>query len=376
MNKLIIAPDSFKGSLPAVRVCDIIESAARRHFPQLAVTRMPVSDGGEGLVDALLFGAKGERVTVQVSDPLMREIQASYGILSTGEAVIEMAAASGLPLLAAGKRNPMYTTTYGTGQLILDALDRGCRKIILGFGGSATNDGGAGLAAALGIRFLDKDDQPVLNGDNLSRVVRIDAQTMAHGLSSCRISIACDIANPLYGPQGAAHVFGPQKGATPEQVTRLDGGLRILAELIHRQTGINMQEIPGAGAAGGAPVPLIAFANAQLVSGIELVLDRLDFDKDLETCDLVITGEGQTDAQSTMGKVVCGVGRRAKAAGVPVVVISGSLRAGYEGLYDEGITAVFSAVRGVCTLEQALVNAEENLRRSAEDIFRLIKASR
>lgn len=373
MKKIVIAPDSFKGTLTSVQVCEVIEKICCQYFPDLEIVKLPVADGGEGLVNAMLFSCPGEKVTATVKDPLMRDIEAGYGILADGTAVIEMASASGLPLLAVGERNVLRTTTFGTGQLIGDALHRGCRKFILGIGGSATNDGGAGMAAALGINYCDEVGRVILCGGDLSGIHRIDVTGMIDGLREAKFTIACDVNNPLYGPNGAACIYGPQKGATPEQVEYLDQGLMNLSRLIIGEYQIDLQKIPGSGAAGGIAAPLIVFTGAKLSPGVDVILDALDFERQLENCDLVITGEGRSDAQSGMGKLLSGVGRRSKANGVPVIAISGTLQQGYEGLYAEGIVAFFSTCREVCTLEQALENAQPNLERAAEDLFRLIK---
>ncbi len=373
MKKIIIAPDSFKGSLSSIEICKIVKDAALSIFPDLKVIEMPMADGGEGFVDAMLYPGRGKKFTVMVKDPLWRDVQATYGILDDHTAVIEMAAASGLPLLKDYERNAMKTTTFGTGQLILDALGRGCRKFILGVGGSATNDGGAGAAAALGIRYLDANRQVITCGEDLVALAKIDPSEMAQGLNESTITIACDVNNPLYGPNGAARIYGPQKGASPADIEVLDKGLRNLADVILQDCNIDLQQIPGTGAAGGITVPFISYVNAQLKSGVDIVLDSGKFDQKLHDCDLVITGEGCTDQQSSMGKALSGIARRAKYYGVPVVALSGSLKAGYDVLYEEGITAFFSTCRETSSLEDALTNARPNLLHTAEDVFRLIK---
>lgn len=374
MKKIIIAPDSFKGSLSSIEICEIVKDAALSIFPDLEVVEMPIADGGEGFVDAMLFPGRGKKHTVTVKDPLWRDIQASYGILSDGTAIIEMASASGLPLLKDHERNVLEATTFGTGQLIRDALQQGCRRFILGVGGSATNDGGAGAAAALGIRYLDASLQTITCGKDLIKLASINPSEMAQGLEESTFTLACDVNNPLYGPNGAARIYAPQKGASPADIAVLDEGLKKLTEVILHDRHIDLQKIPGIGAAGGIVVPFVSFVSAKLQSGVDIVLDSGSFDQNLQECDLVITGEGCTDHQSRMGKALSGVARRAKSNDVPVVAISGSLKSGYEGLYEDGITAFFSTCREVSSLEDALANAKPNLRRSAEDIFRLIKA--
>lgn len=373
MKKIIVAPDSFKGSLDAGRVCEIISEIARKYFPDTEIIQMPVSDGGEGLVDALLNAGGGDKIWVTVHDPLGREVESFYGLLKDGRAVIEMASASGLPRLAASERDVLKTSTFGTGELIKHAIESGVRECILGLGGSATQDGGAGAAAALGIRFLDEEGQLITSGGDLHRLAKIDTAQLIPGFRETHFIIASDVTNPLYGPSGAAAVFALQKGASQEQLPVLEAGLIRLAELIHAQTGIDLQNIPGSGAAGGLAVPFIAFGNAQVCQGLDVVLDAAQFDSHLKGCDLVITGEGRTDAQSAMGKVLGGVGQRCKAKGVPVIALSGALDEGYEQLYDWGITACFAAIRKSTTINDAMANAEDNLARAAEDLFRLIK---
>jgi len=337
------------------------------------MVQLPIADGGEGLVDALLLACGGEKIWAEVADPLGRPIQAFYGILGDGTAVIEMAAASGLPLLKDSEKDILKTSTYGTGQLIGDALKRGCRAFILGLGGSATNDGGAGAAAALGIRYLDREGNEIRSGGALNQLEQIDTSQLQAGLELARFKIACDVNNPLFGPNGAAHIYAPQKGAKPQHVELLDQGLQRLASVMLVQTGLDMQDVPGSGAAGGLAVPFLAFLQAELVPGLALVLEKVGFDDHLKGSDLVITGEGSTDAQSSMGKVLYGIGKRAAASGVPVIAISGALQPGYEKLYDHGITAMFAATRRVCSLEEAMKEAETNLRATAEDVFRMLK---
>ncbi len=373
MRKLIIAPDSYKGSLSASEICDIVAAEAELHFPALEIIKLPIADGGEGLVDALLYSGQGEKVWVKVKDALWRDIQAAYGILANGTAVIEMAAASGLPRLKDFERNVIEATTFGTGQLIQDALQRGCRELILGLGGSATNDGGAGAAAALGIRYLTADGQVIYSGKGLSSLARIDAAGIVDGLQEAHFAIACDVTNPLYGPNGAAAIYSPQKGASPEQAALLDQGLQTLAAVVLQAHRLDLQSIPGTGAAGGMVVPFLIYTNAEMKRGLDVVLEAVNFDRHLQGCDLVITGEGKTDSQSSMGKALSGIGRRARSKGVPVIAISGALQPGAERLYEDGITAMFSTCREVVPLETAMANAPENLRQTAGDIFRLIK---
>jgi glycerate kinase len=373
--KIVIAPDSYKGSLTSGQVCDIIKQAAERFLPDVWCVCLPVADGGEGMVDALLGTLGGERISVTVRGPFEEPVEAHYALLTDGSAAIEMAAASGLPLVPEGRCDPTRTTTYGTGELIADALNRGCRSIVLGLGGSATNDGGMGAAAALGMRFIDADGRELTPcGGSLSQVAEIDCRGLHPAFTQCEITIACDVSNPLCGPAGAAHVYGPQKGADAVMVEVLDDGLNHLAGLMETQTGKILRTCPGMGAAGGMALPFIAYGNAVLRSGLDIVLDALEFDRHLDGASLVITGEGRTDAQSAMGKVASGVGRRAAAAGVPVIVLSGALEEGCETLYSEGVTALFSCCARVKPLAWQIEHARENLSFAAEQLFRLLAA--
>jgi len=373
--KIVIAPDAYKGSLASGEVCDIIKQAAERFLPEARCVCLPVADGGEGMVDALLAALGGNRVRLTVSGPLGKPVEAHYALLPGGSAAIEMAAASGLPLVPAGRCDPMRTTTYGAGELIADALDRGCRSIVLGLGGSATNDGGMGAAAALGVRFTDAGGRELAPcGGSLAQVADIDCRGLHPAFAECEITIACDVTNPLCGPAGAARVYGPQKGADADMVEALDNGLYHLAGLMEAQTGKRLRALPGMGAAGGMALPFIAYGNAVLRSGLDIVLDALDFDRHLEGAALVITGEGRTDVQSVMGKVASGVGRRAAAAGVPAVVLSGALEEGCETLHADGVTALFACCSRVQPLEWQMEHARENLSFAAEQLFRLLAA--
>lgn len=372
--KIVIAPDSFKESLSANVVCDVIEGAILKIIPTAEIIKLPVSDGGEGLVDTLIRNRGGEIVRQVVKDPLFREIVAEYGILNKHIAVIEMASACGLPLLAPKERNPLFTTTYGAGQLIYDAvIKRGCKKIILGLGGSATNDGGVGVASALGVRFLDQNEELLLPcGENLSQVVSYDISQVDQRFQEVEIMIACDVENPLCGQLGAAFVYGPQKGATAETVSLLDDGLNHFGKLLENKTGKNLMNLKGIGAAGGMALPLVALFNAQLKSGLNIVLDEFKFETVITGADLIITGEGKTDAQSIMGKVVSGVGNRGKNQNVPVIVISGALGEGYEAIYDCGISAAFALFSNNNGLEWHMTNAVQLLENSICDLFRFL----
>lgn len=375
MQKIVLAPDSFKGSLASGRVCDILEESARRFFPEADIVKVPASDGGEGLVNAVLLWRKGQRISKIVKDPVFRPVRADYALLDDGTAVIEIAAASGLPLLERELRNPLKTTTFGTGQLIKDALDNGAKRLILGLGGSATNDGGVGAASALGMQFYAADGKEIdPTGAGLARLVAVDATGMDERLRSVDITIACDVNNPLYGPNGASYIYGPQKGATDSQVKQLDENLRHFADILVRQTGQNVQAIPGIGAAGGAALPLVIFADAKLKSGIDIALDMMNFAAHLEGCDLVVTGEGQTDDQSVMGKAIFGISQRAKESGVPVVVISGALKGNYFPLRDRGVVAFFDCTPRAASIKELLAESEQNLKNAADSVFSLVSA--
>lgn len=371
--RIVIAPDSFKGSISATEVCDIVEGAILKIMPTAEIVKIPISDGGEGLVEALIRHQSGEMIAIKTKDPLFREITAAYGILNGGVAVIEMSAASGLPLLAVDEHNPLKTTTFGTGVMIADAINRGCRKIILGLGGSATNDGGLGVANALGVRFYDQNMEllaPV--GENLSRVVTIDTSQVAPLLQEVEIIIACDVENVLCGVQGAAAIYGPQKGADPEMVVFLDQGLHALGQLLEKKTGMRLMDLKGIGAAGGMALPMVALFKGQLKSGLDIVLDQIGFDATICGADMIITGEGKTDAQSVMGKVISGVGRRGKKQNIPVVVISGALDEGYEAIYNCGVVAAFAIFSNDRGLAWHMENASQLLEKIICNLFRFL----
>lgn len=375
MKKIVIAPDSFKGTMSSTEVCDIIETGIRKVRPDLTIVKVPIADGGEGTVDSFLTAVGGNRVGVKVKDPLFREIDSFYGILPDQRtAVIEMAAASGLPLVE-NEKNPYLTSTYGTGQLILDALNRGCRKLIIGLGGSATNDGGVGMAAALGIKFLNDQGQPIpLTGQGLENLSRIDLSQKDKRLDQLEILAACDVDNPLHGPNGAAYVFAPQKGADEAMVKDLDRNLVHYGEIIRRDLGISVQEIPGSGAAGGLGAGLVAFLGAKLKPGIDIVLDCVGFDQIISDAALVITGEGKIDGQSLRGKVPFGIGTRAKSLNVPVIAIVGDIGDDIDPVYQSGIKAIFSINRVAVPFDLARKRCKEDLEKTVESIFRFATA--
>ena len=367
MKKIIVATDSFKGSLSALQACRIIAGQAERVFPQAKIVQLPISDGGEGLVEVIFNALGGERRIVPTSDPLGREISASYLQLADGSALIEMAGAGGLTLLDPGDYDPLRASTFGVGLMILHAVKNGLDPIYIGLGGSATVDGGTGAATALGMCFLDEMGEKVISGGGLRKVQRLDLSGLRELNYSGKIIFLTDVNNPLCGPNGAAAVFGPQKGATAEQVWQLDQGLRNLADLIESETGLNLQDVPGMGAAGGFALPFVALMGAEIRSGIDFVLDLLKFDEKMVGSDLLITGEGRTDAQSAMGKAISALTKRARAAGVRVAVISGALGEGAEKMLELGVDDLIQATPAGQSLQEALAYAAENLAKAAYD---------
>ncbi len=322
--KIVVAPDSFKGSLTAVEVSDAIGQGVREIFPEAEIVKIPMADGGDGTVQCLVNATGGEILKEKVTGPLGDEVLASYGILGDKKtAVIEMAEASGLTLVPENKRNPLITTTYGTGQLIKAALDQGCRKMIIGIGGSATNDGGAGMVQALGAKLLDKDGKEIgFGGGELKNVFRIDTKYLDNRLSETKVLIASDVSNPLCGPKGASKIYGPQKGATPEIIEQLDESLAYFAEIIKRDLNKDIKDIPGAGAAGGLGASLMAFLDAELRPGIEIIIEIVKLEQDIKDADLVITGEGKIDTQTIYGKAPIGVAKIAKKYNIPVIAVA------------------------------------------------------
>ncbi|SPZ60677.1 Glycerate kinase [Serratia quinivorans] len=370
LKKVVIAPDSFKESLSAMAVAEAIERGFRQIYPQVQYVKLPMADGGEGTVDSMVAATGGEIVRVEVTGPLGQPVSAFYGLLGEGEtAVIEMAAASGLHLAPKGQRDPRITTSYGTGELILAALERGVKTIILGIGGSATNDGGGGMMQALGARLLDDQQQPLPpGGAALARLAQIDLSAVDPRLQQVSVTAACDVDNPLCGPHGASAVFGPQKGATPEMVTQLDAALSHFGSLLQQATGREVLNAPGAGAAGGMGAALLGMLNARLRPGIEIVIETLRLEEALRDADLVITGEGRLDSQSIHGKTPIGVARVAKRHGLPVIGIAGSLSKDYQVVHQHGIDAAFSVLDRVVTLEEALTDAADNLEVTARNV--------
>ncbi|MCF7952837.1 MAG: glycerate kinase [Spirochaetales bacterium] len=371
--KIVIAPDSFKGSNPSLTVAEKIGEGVLRVFPEAEISYIPIGDGGEGTVDAVVHEMNGSMRTVSVTGPLGETVEASYG-LAENVAIIEMAAASGLPLVPEEKKNPLLTTTYGTGELIRDAVSQGCRKILIGIGGSATNDGGVGMAQALGVSFRDGSGNEIgYGGGSLKSIETIDLSQRLPELDQVEIEIMCDVSNPLCGESGASAVYGPQKGASPEMVKQLDQNLKHLAALVENHTGRDKSETPGSGAAGGLGFGLMVFAGGTLRSGIEAVLDAIDFDTHVQNADLVITGEGKMDGQSIFGKAPVGVAKVAKRFNVPVLAMVGDIGDGITAVYDNGIDSVMSNVNRAMPLKEAMSQSRELMIDASERAMRMIR---
>lgn len=371
---ILIAPDSFKDSLSAKWVAHHMAKGIKTVLPHAKITQIPLSDGGEGLLEALVRPLNGKFIKVKVKDPLMRTIEAEYGIMDDGKtAVIEMATASGLELLKPNERNPLRNTTYGTGQLIKDALEKGCTKIIIGLGGSATNDGGMGMVKALGGKFLNQNDEPIAEGGGaLAALDRIDLSELDKRLSNCEIVSACDVSNPLTGPQGASRVFGAQKGGRPADLEQLDKNLSHYASVIQSDLGKDLKTVEGTGAAGGTGMGLLTFLNAELKPGIELIMDELQLGKHIKATDVVLTGEGQIDRQTLYGKTIMGIAKIAKTQDIPVIAIAGKVDCDMESLYEAGLTAAFSIVNQPMALQESINQTGALIESGVINIFRLI----
>ena len=371
---IVIAPDSFKGSISAIRATHLITQGIQKVLPEVNCIKFPVADGGEGTVEAMVTANGGIIKQQNVIGPLGKTIKASYGLLNNRVAVVEMAEASGLPLVSENLKNPLITTTYGTGQLIKAALDDGCSNIIIGIGGSATNDGGVGMAQALGISFKDAHGNEIgYGGGAIANLVSIDMSSLDPRIKNTNITVACDVTNPLCGKEGASAVYGPQKGATPKMVTQLDANLKHLANTVKTQLCVEMDNIKGGGAAGGLGAGLMVFCNATLKPGIDTVLDAINIDDHLKNAHLVITGEGKMDSQSMYGKVPVGIATRAKKYNIPVLAIVGSIGALSPTIYESGIDSIISCVNAPMTLEEAIANTDELLIQAAERAMRMIK---
>ncbi|RVU85348.1 glycerate kinase [Leucothrix sargassi] len=374
--KIVIAPDSFKESLSSEGVAQAIGRGFAEIFPDAEQVLLPVADGGEGTTDALVAATGGQLFKQSATGPLGQPVEAFWGLLGNGKtAVVETAAASGLDLISVEQRDPLSATTFGTGELILTAIEKGARQIIVGLGGSATNDAGVGMLQALGVSFLNAEGEEIaVGGAGLSELASIDLSGLDPRLADVSFNVACDVDNPLVGENGASAIFGPQKGATPEQVALLDKNLAHFAEVTLKTTDKDIINIAGAGAAGGLGGAFLGFCNAQLKSGIDIVLDTVEFEKHLESASLVITGEGRIDSQTIRGKTPIGVSKRAKAfADIPVVALAGSVASDADVVFEHGIDALFSVVPGVVTLDEALAAADENLYKTARNAAQLLK---
>ena len=372
--KLVFASDSFKGSISSKRISELLSQAAKDVFGNCGIISVPMADGGEGTVDAVIAAVNGEMINVSVHDPLMKNIPTSIGKISGNAVIMEMARASGLTLIPEDRRNPLITTTYGTGELLKAALDKGFEEIFIAIGGSATNDGGMGFARALGVEFHDEKGNLLEGrGCDLEKVTHIDTSGIDKRALAARITVLCDVTNPLCGENGATYTFGKQKGGTPEALDRLEKGMQNYRDVMIREFGENPDMIPGSGAAGGLGAALKIFLNAEMKSGIETVLDITDFDRKIKDADFIITGEGRSDRSSACGKVLCGIGEHGSVSGIPVYAICGSLGEGYEELYDHGIRSFITTVDRPMTLKEAMENAEELYLKAAVRLFRLLR---
>ncbi len=373
--KILIAPDSFKDSLKAKDVAAYLKKGFQKVYKEAEFELIPMADGGEGTVEAILTSVKGRMIKTSAHDPLMRHIDSFFGITDDGDtAIIEMAAASGLALLTMAERNPWKTTSYGTGELIKAALDNQCATIILGIGGSATNDAGVGMAMALGAKFFDENNQPLSwGGSEVGKIRKIDLSTMDPRIFSTKIKVACDVTNPLTGTNGASAIYAPQKGADSEMVKKLDANLSAFAQVIKQQLGKDIETIPGAGAAGGLGAGLMAFLEARLVRGFDLIAEITDLEQKISNADLVITGEGKVDHQTKFGKTAFGVAQLAKRYKKPVILVAGSISEGADSLYKEGIDAMFSIIDKPMSLSEALEATPHLLESTGETIARLLR---
>ena len=376
--KIVIAPDSFKGSVSAKDAAISIKRGLIKVYKDTDVVCVPMADGGEGTVQPMVDATAGKIINIKVHGPMLREVAAFYGILGDGRtAVIEMAAASGLPLVSDDQKDPMRASTYGTGELIKHALDNGCDRIIMGVGGSATNDGGQGMAKALGVKFLDQQGNDIgYGGGSLDKLYSIDVSGMDKRIKNCEVILACDVENPLCGPMGATYIFGPQKGAKDGVLEILDKNLAHYAEIVKSTLNVDIKNYPGAGAAGGLGGGALAFLNAKIKKGVEIVIDMVNLEEHIRGADLVITGEGMMDYQTQFGKTPYGVARTAKKYGVPVIALVGKIGKGYEALYDLGIDSIFSIVDGPMSLEDSMMNAEKLLEETAERVMRLYSVAK
>ncbi len=374
MKKIILMPDSFKGTMSSSEICALMKEQILRHFPDCLVDSIPVADGGEGTVECFIEAMNGVRHTLTVKGPFMEDIEGFYATVDGGRtAIIEMAAAASLPMVA-GREDPRRTTTYGVGELIKDAVSRGCKKIVVGLGGSCTNDMGVGAAAGAGALFYDADGKSfVPTGATLSQIEKIDVAPLRAMLGDVEIVAMCDIDNPLYGESGAAYVFSPQKGANPETVKLLDDNLKACAATVKSELGVDVADLPGAGAAGGMGAGMVAFFGATLKAGIDTVLDTVNFERIAADADMIITGEGRIDSQSLRGKVVIGIAQRAKEINVPVVAIVGDIGDNMEPAYELGVTAIYSINRVAVPFSVAKHRSKSDLSLTIDTLMRTLK---
>lgn len=374
--KIILAPDSFKGSLSSPEIIKVLEDSAKRILGEVEIVSIPMADGGEGTVDALIASVGGTRETVSVIGPMGNQVNAVIGFIHEGRtAVLEMAQASGLSLVPGEVKNPLTATSYGTGELISAVFKKGIRDIIIGIGGSATNDGGMGAMKALGVRFLDKDGNELYgSGADLEQVCSIDAAGMDPAVLQCDITVICDVSNPLLGKEGATYIYGPQKGVTPDLLDRLDRGMANYIKVVENTLHKEIAQVPGTGAAGGMGAALMAFLNAELKPGIDVMLDAVDFDHLLGSAAFVVTGEGNIDEQSVrFGKVPAGIMKRCTPKKVPVAVIAGGMGKGAELFWEDNLGSIITTINGIMTLKEAMTKAKELLRLAADRMFLLIK---
>lgn len=371
---IVLAPDSFKESMTAKEVCEAMERGIKKVNSNITCIHVPMADGGEGTMQSLVDATKGKVYSLKVDGPLGDQVEAQYGILGDGEiGILEMASASGIHLVSPEQRNPLLTTTYGTGQLIKACLDHGVKKLLIGIGGSATNDGGAGVIQALGGRLLDKQGTELaFGGGELGKLSTIDLSNFDSRLKDVIVEVACDVSNPLCGESGASNVYGPQKGATREMISILDDNLRHYADIIKKQLGKDVLDVPGAGAAGGLGAGLMAFLNGSLKKGIEMVIEYAGLEEKVKDADMVWTGEGSIDFQTQYGKTPLGVATVSKKHNKPVIALAGRVGEGIDVLYESGIDSIFGITKGATSIEEALAKGQENIEKTAENIIRLM----
>lgn len=374
--RVLIVMDSFKGNLSSLEASEAVAKGVRRSCPWADIRILPIADGGEGTVDAFVRTLRGRLMEGEVRGPLGEAMDAAWGLMPDGSAVIELAAAAGLPLVPRGRRNPLHTSTYGTGQQIRAALDAGCRSIVLGLGGSATNDGGMGIASALGAKFTDASGTELPpTGNSLEQVAHIDLTGLDPRLAETDLILACDVQNPLCGPDGAAAVYGPQKGATQEIIARLDAGLKNFAGVLRAATGHDVLEIPGGGAAGGVGAGLTAMLNGKITRGIDMLAKIIHLDSEIQKADIIFTGEGRIDPQTAQGKVISGLATRARAAEVPLIAIVGSIRGHIGPILSLGLTAVFPTAPGPCSTAQSFQRSRADIERTASQVMRVVRGT-